>query len=50
MDYTDVLNSISSKLGSILTQLSGVDQIKDLQTVILSVLCILVILFAIRGE
>lgn len=50
MDYTDVLNSINLKLGSILTQLSGVDQIKDLQTVILSVLCILVILFAIRGE
>lgn len=50
MDYTDILNSINSKLGSILTQLSIVDQIKDLQTVILSVLCILVILFAIRGE
>lgn len=50
MDYTEILNSINSKLGSILTQLSGVDQIKDLQTVILSVLCILLILFAIRGE
>lgn len=50
MDYTDILNSISAKLSSIITLLGGIDSLKDLNTVILSVLCIFLILFAIRGE
>lgn len=50
MDYTDLLTTISSKLSTIISLLGEMDSIKDLQTVILSVLCIFLILFAIRGE
>lgn len=53
MDYTDILNTISAKLSTIISLLDPLDVIPDLQQIsslILSVLCILVILFAIRGE
>lgn len=50
MDYTDVLNTISAKLSTIISDLGVLDQLKQFENLIFLVLCVFLILFAIRGE
>lgn len=50
MDYTDVLNAISSKLSTIINSLGILDELKSFENLIFMVLCVFLILFAIRGE
>lgn len=50
MDYSDILNSISSKLSSILNELGSLSVIEHFEALIFYVFCVFLILFAIRGE
>lgn len=50
MDYTDILNNISAKLNTIISSLGVLDQLKQFENLIFLALCLLLILFAIRGE
>lgn len=48
-DYTGILNAISGKLSTIIEILQG-KNVENMLEVIMLILCIFLILFAIRGE
>ena len=50
MDYTQVLNDISSKLSTIITSLGSIEDLQNLLTSLYTIVVIFFVLIVIRGE
>ena len=50
MDYTDILNSINSKLATIIEWLSDYESPNGVLSLIMAILCVFLVLYAIKGE